>query len=80
MNKLRRQWLERRAMTKPYILCCPRCGKHSFTKSDTKPVVNCGDCLWNDVEIVTMVATESEVTPLGQFEAGALRRDERGKK
>lgn len=42
-------------MTKQYRwqLICPRCGKGSETVTDSreKPVVNCGDCLMDDVEI-----------------------------
>jgi transcription elongation factor Elf1 len=33
---------------------CPRCGRDSETVTDTRtpPVVNCGDCLMDDVEVV----------------------------
>ena len=38
-----------------FDLVCPRCGKESKTTTEKKappPVVNCGDCLMDDVEIV----------------------------
>ena len=34
---------------------CPRCGRESETmtvNADTDPVVNCGDCLMDDTEVV----------------------------
>jgi hypothetical protein len=39
-----------------FDLVCPRCGKDSDYVSDNKlyPVVNCGDCLMDAVEIVEM--------------------------
>jgi transcription elongation factor Elf1 len=46
---------------------CPRCGKASETVTDTfepLPVVNCGDCLMDDVEVVkfkTVSVTEETV-------------------
>ena len=42
-------------MTYTFDLVCPRCGKESQTVTEKKappPVVNCGDCLMNDVEVV----------------------------
>jgi transcription elongation factor Elf1 len=36
-------------------LTCPRCGRASETVTanmDMVPVVNCGDCLMDDVEVV----------------------------
>jgi hypothetical protein len=42
-------------ITYTFELECPRCGKASLTvgnKQFPPPVVNCGDCLMNDVEIV----------------------------
>jgi uncharacterized Zn finger protein len=36
-------------------LVCPRCGKRSETVTDTRttsPLVNCGDCLMDDVKVV----------------------------
>lgn len=37
-----------------FRLKCPRCGKLSVFVSETsrQPMVNCGDCLMNDVEVV----------------------------
>lgn len=42
---------------------CPRCGKHGeIVCSEANPRVSCGDCLVNDVEIVTMRAVERVAT------------------
>ena len=67
-------------MTKTrYRLYCPRCKKISAVDSETRPEnVQCGDCLMDTQQAARMEITESGPS-LGQFEAGALRRDERGK-
>lgn len=41
---------------------CPRCGSTSVYKShsETPPVMNCGDCLMDDIEIVALVATRRD--------------------
>ena len=42
-------------ITYTFELECPRCGRASMTvgtKRIPPPVVNCGDCLMNDVEVV----------------------------
>jgi hypothetical protein len=45
-------------MTYIFELACPRCGKKEriiCAGADQEcPHVNCGDCLWNDVEIVEL--------------------------
>jgi transcription elongation factor Elf1 len=48
-------------------LKCPRCGRDSETVTVTReqPVVNCGDCLMDDIEVVefkVMSLAEEEVT------------------
>jgi len=40
-----------------FDLICPRCGKQSETDGTKKvppPIVNCGDCLMDDVQIIEM--------------------------
>ena len=40
-----------------FELKCPRCKRDSeitFTKHEPLPVVNCGECLFNDVEVVEL--------------------------
>jgi hypothetical protein len=48
-----------------FWLVCPRCGKESETVSDDRhtppPVVNCGDCLMDDVEVVEMKVVQVDV-------------------
>jgi transcription elongation factor Elf1 len=42
-----------------YEFKCPRCDKVSEAEAD-KPirVINCGDCLMHDVEVVAMICTK----------------------
>ena len=39
-----------------WIVQCPRCHKRSFVMAPLTepPTVNCGDCLFNDIEVVVM--------------------------
>ncbi len=63
-------------MSKPlywFDLECPRCGKLSAITSDTRehsPRVNCGDCLFDAVEIVELKVVRVEREP--RTAAGSL--------
>ena len=54
-------------MTYVFELKCPRCGKQEqiiCTGSGQEvPHVNCGDCLWNDVEVVELTIAQVSVVP-----------------
>lgn len=42
---------------------CPRCGgtsKVNLNPVDNPPVVKCGECLFNDQEIVDLICTQVE--------------------
>lgn len=49
-----------------FQLSCPRCKRQSDIACDTQtaPEVNCGECLFNDVEIVRLTVLRS--TPIAE--------------
>ena len=54
-------------MTYTFELKCPRCGKQEQIicagANQEVPHLKCGDCLWNDTEIVEFGIVSVEVTP-----------------
>jgi len=59
--------LKRKQITYTFDLVCPRCGKTSQTVTEHReppPVVNCGDCLMNHVEVVEFKIVSVTITAI----------------
>ena len=52
-------------MTYTFELQCPRCGQQERIicagKGQEVPHINCGECLWNDTEIVELAIVRCHV-------------------